>query len=72
MSHGIAALDLRNVRATDSNSLLRLYDAANRVVRTSGLQEERARATRMIERITKELQRRKVSLGSVIGTSSQE
>lgn len=49
------------VRGTDSNSLLRLYDQANEVSHKSLSQQERARAGRAVERISNELQRRKVT-----------
>lgn len=49
------------VRGTDSNSLLRLYDQANEVSQKSLLQQERARAGKAVERISKELQRRKLT-----------
>jgi hypothetical protein len=52
----------QNVRGTDSNSLLRLYDQANEIFTKSPLQLERERAGKAMERITKELQRRKVPL----------
>jgi DNA helicase HerA-like ATPase len=68
MSSDALAAGQWNDRGTDSNSLLRLYDRANRVLRTSGLQEEQRRAARAIARITKELERRNVSLGTVVGT----
>ena len=53
--------DLQNIRGADSNSLLRMYDRANEVVTASLSQQERARADKAIQRIVKELEKRKVS-----------
>ncbi len=50
----------QSVRGTDSNTLLRLYDRANAVFTQSPLQHERARAGRAVERIARELAKRKV------------
>lgn len=52
--------DSRNVRDSDSNSLLRMYDSATAILCKTNSQLERARAGRFIQRITKELQRRNV------------
>jgi hypothetical protein len=52
----------RNLRWTDSNSLLRMYDLANEFVNKSGSQQERTRAQKAIRRIAKELERRHVRL----------
>ena len=49
-----------NIRGVDSNSLLRMYDQAKGVFINSTSQGARAIADRAIQRITKELQRRKV------------
>jgi hypothetical protein len=54
--------DRPNLRGTDSNSLLRLYDLANRILNSSAVQLERARADKAIRRIAKELQKRNVPL----------
>jgi hypothetical protein len=62
MSNEILTLNQQNVRGTDSNSLLRLYDQANDIFTKSPSQMERIRAGKAVERISKELQRRKVSL----------
>ena len=51
----------QSVRGTDSNSLLRLYDRANEVFKKSPSQQERARAGKAVDRISKELQKRHVS-----------
>jgi hypothetical protein len=52
----------RNLRGTDSNSLLRLYDVANEVFHKSPLLRERTLAEKTIQRITKELRKRNVPL----------
>jgi hypothetical protein len=52
--------DGRNVRDSDSNSLLRMYDSATEVLSKTNSPLERARADKLIQRITKELQRRNV------------
>ena len=52
--------ELRNIRGTDSNSLLRLYDQANEIFNRSRFQQERARADKAIQRIAKELKKRNV------------
>jgi hypothetical protein len=62
MSSSILTLEPLNVRGTDSNSLLRLYDAATRIFSTSQLQMERARAEKAIRLIAKELKKRNVTL----------
>lgn len=62
MSNEVFTLNQRNVRGTDSNSLLRLYDQANEIFTKSPSQQERISAGKAVERISKELQRRKVSL----------
>jgi hypothetical protein len=50
----------QEIRGTDSNSLLRLYDLANQVSTKSLVQSERARADKMVERIARELRKRNV------------
>ncbi len=55
-------LGQQNLRSTDSNSLLRLYDRAHSVAHSSPSQVERTRADRAIERIARELERRHVAL----------
>jgi hypothetical protein len=49
-----------DIRGTDSNSLLRLYDLATGVLNKSQSQQERARADRAMQRIAQELHKRKV------------
>lgn len=62
MSSEALPSNLRYLRGTDSNSLLRLYDSATRVFNHSASQQEREKADKAIRRIVKELQVRKVSL----------
>jgi hypothetical protein len=62
MSNDVLTLDQGDLRGTDSNSLLRLYDLAHEIFNNSALQQERARADKAIQRIAKELQKRKVPL----------
>ena len=65
MGDDILAADQRNIRGTDSNSLLRMYDAASDIATRSPLQQERARAGRALQRIAKELQKRNVAFTAV-------
>ena len=51
-----------NIRWTDSNSLLLMYDLATGVFNKPKSQHERARADRAIQRIANELRKRKVTL----------
>ena len=55
------SIGLNNIRGTDSNSLLRLYDRAREVVASSVLQQQRARAEKTLERIAKELRKRNIT-----------
>jgi hypothetical protein len=50
-----------NLRGIDSNSLLRMCDAARGASARAPSQQERARADRATQRIAKELGRRNVS-----------
>jgi len=56
------AISLSNLRGTDSNSLLRLYDRAQEAARASPSGLERERADRTVRRIAEELRRRNVPL----------
>jgi hypothetical protein len=60
MSNSLLDNDGRSLRDTDSNSLLRMYDSAAEVLNKTNLQLERTRADKLIQRITKELQKRNV------------
>jgi hypothetical protein len=62
MSNDVLSLNRWTIRGTDSNSLLRMYDLATGVFNKSKSQQERVRADRAIQRIAKELQKRKVPL----------
>jgi len=62
MSHDVLTLGQQTLRGSDSNSLLRLYDLAKEIVSNSRSQQERARADKAVQRIAKELQKRKVSV----------
>jgi hypothetical protein len=55
-------LALHNLRGTDSNSLLRLYDQVKRALGASGNQSERQRADKAVRRIALELQSRDIRL----------
>lgn len=50
------------LRATDSNTLLRMYDAAQAILNNPARQSDRERANRIVQRIGKELHKRNVSL----------
>jgi hypothetical protein len=54
-------VDAAGLRGTDSNTLLRMYDAVKEAAGTSGSQQERARANRALQRIAKELQKRHIA-----------
>lgn len=59
MNSDLFAMGGQQLRGLDSNTLLRLFDQATMVFKGSLLQQERARADRTIQRITRELERRK-------------
>ena len=56
------ALGQAQVRAADSNSLLRLYDLSREMLANAQSQQERARADKAVRRIAKELEKRNVPL----------
>jgi hypothetical protein len=62
MNNDVLPFNRWNIRGSDSNSLLRMYDLATGVFKQSKSQQERAIADRAIQRIAKELQKRKVPL----------
>jgi hypothetical protein len=62
MGNDPLVFDRLNLKGTDSNSLLRLYDQANRILGSSAVGHERAKADKAIRRIAKELQKRNVPL----------
>jgi hypothetical protein len=61
MNRDALPLDTAGIRSTDSNSLLRMYDAARAAAGMSPSQQERDRANRALQRITRELQKRHLS-----------
>jgi hypothetical protein len=62
MSNDLLAVHQQDLRGTDSNSLLRIYDRVRAICNTSSSETERTRAAKALERIARELQRRKLSL----------
>jgi hypothetical protein len=60
MGDDIYTMSERALRGTDSNTLLRLYDAAAGASRREQPPLKRARADKALRRITEELQRRNV------------
>lgn len=54
--------DRWDIRGSDSNSLLRMYDLAAGILNASELQRERENADKAMQRIAKELHKRKVAL----------
>jgi hypothetical protein len=63
MNDNSLMIDQNAVRRTDTNSLLRLYDRAQAVLRLGPLQQEQKHAQKMVQRIASELQKRNVSVG---------
>lgn len=61
MSNDLLTFAQQKTRGMDSNSLLRMYDGAQFILRNSVSHFERLQADKAIQRIVKELQRRKVS-----------
>lgn len=62
MSNDVFAVEQRNIRGADSNSLLRLYDRAREIFDKSTSQQDRAKADKVMQRIVKELHKRKVPM----------
>jgi hypothetical protein len=62
MSDRVPPVSQPNLRGTDSNSLLRMYDQASEAMVHSVSQEDRVRAEKAKRRIVKELQKRNVAL----------
>ncbi len=62
MNLEVLALNRRNIRGTDSNSLLRLYDLAHGIASQSSLQLDREKADKTLDLISKELHKRNVPL----------
>jgi hypothetical protein len=64
MSDDLLTIGPRAIRATDTNSLLRLYDHAQAVCGGSPSQLDRERADRAIQRIGDELRKRNIALSA--------
>ena len=62
MSYDFLTTGLQVVRGSDINSLLRWYDQANDLLHKSSSQQERARASKFIQCIARELRKRKAPL----------
>jgi len=60
MSDDVLTLSKQSLRGTDTNSLLRMYDHAARILDRSSSQQERARADKALQRIATELNKRHV------------
>jgi hypothetical protein len=60
MDADVLTLGLRNVRSTDTNSLLRLYDQAKILWQGPGSPQERALAAKAMQRFARELRKRNV------------
>ena len=60
MKDDVLSLPQGTLRGTDSNSLLRIYDAAQQILRNSPLQLEQIKADKVVQRISKELKKRQV------------
>jgi hypothetical protein len=54
--------DQQNIRGSDTNSLLRMYDLAVRMLNASQSQRDRERAEKAVQRIAKELKKRGASM----------
>jgi hypothetical protein len=61
MRDDLIPLPQATIRQTDSNTLLRMYDAAVGVYKYSPRLRDRERADRIVQRVAKELERRKIS-----------
>jgi len=61
MNDSLFSLARSSLRNTDSNSLLRLYDAAQEILHKSPVQVEQAKASKAAQRIAEELRKRRVS-----------
>jgi len=70
MSADILLLGRGPLRATDGNTLLRLFDQAQEIRRSSSLKVERARADRALERIARELHRRNLATSPCQGEAN--
>ena len=62
MTHEGQCLSASAIRGSDSGSLLRWYDRARELIAKSASQAECSKADKVIQRIAKELEKRKVRL----------
>ena len=62
MNSELVPMTRQVIRATDDNSLLRLYDAANARLQQPLASDQRTRVSKVVGRITEELHRRKLML----------
>lgn len=67
MNNDLLALAAKHIRATDSNSLLRLYDQASDACRHTLPRQVRERVARTIARIVQELHKRAIPLSPAPG-----
>jgi hypothetical protein len=66
MGNDVLSMALGRVRGTDTNSLLRMYDIAVEISGKATSQHERLRADKAMQRIAKELLKRKVMFSAVV------
>jgi hypothetical protein len=64
VNQDVLATVQQNLRGTDSNSLLRLYDQTREIFLQSKSQQERTRAEKALQRITRELNKREVPISA--------
>ena len=60
MTDNVLSLGRQVIHGTDSNSLLRMFDLASAIFNKSSSQQQRAKAEKTMQRISKELEHRKV------------
>jgi len=61
MRNDVLTAGLTAIRGADSNSLLRMYDAAKEIVAGPTTLHDRTRADRALRQITEELRRRDIA-----------
>jgi hypothetical protein len=61
MRTDVLAADLTDIRGADSNSLLRMDDAAREIAAGPGTLQQRSQAERALRRISQELRRRGIA-----------
>jgi hypothetical protein len=69
MNSDVFGLPQQTIRATDTNSLLRLYDQAKRIFKAARSQRQRERADRAMQRFAEELRKRDVRLEARRGSA---